>query len=171
MAKNIILKKKIGRSIRGKNKEANRTIAVFTIFIVTALVFSVLNNPIGEIKLFEKMIGLTLGLLFLFFNLIISSLSLLHLRDSWRVGVIDDQKTNLIVSGIYRFSRNPYFLSYFFMLAAYSIIQQNLILFGIAALCVMLVHQMILKEEKHLLSVHGQDYMDYKRKVPRYILI
>lgn len=171
VTKNIILKKKTGKRIRGKNKEANMSIAIFVVFIATALVFSSFNNPIGEIRLFDKKLAEILGLVFLFFNLIISSASLLHLKDSWRVGVIDDQKTDLVISGIYRFTRNPYFLSYFLMFAAYIILLQNMVLLVIAILGVMLVHKMVLKEEKYLLSVHGQDYMDYKKKVPRYILI
>ena len=37
-------------------------------------------------------------------------LALIAMRNSWRVGIKYDQKTDLVISGIYRFSRNPYFL-------------------------------------------------------------
>ena len=94
-----------------------------------------------------------------------------HRGDSWRVGVLEDQKTELVTTGIYRFTRNPYFVSYFLMLAAYTVLLQNFILFGLSILGFLFVHKMIIKEEKYLYSVHGDAYVEYKTKVPRYVII
>ncbi|MCP4370343.1 MAG: isoprenylcysteine carboxylmethyltransferase family protein [Deltaproteobacteria bacterium] len=93
------------------------------------------------------------------------------MKDSWRVGVLEDQKTELVTTGIYRFTRNPYFVSYFLMFAAYTVLLQNLILFGLSILGFLIVHKMIMKEEKYLYSVHGDTYEQYKTKVPRYMII
>ena len=94
---------------------------------------------------------------------------MVNLKDSWRVGVLEDQKTELITSNIYRFTRNPYFVSYFLMFASYTVIQQNLILLGLSLLGFLLIHKMIIKEEKYLYTKHGDTYLQYKKKVPRYI--
>jgi len=99
---------------------------------------------------FTMVVGL--GLLAL--NLIISAVSLMGLKDSWRVGVLEDQKTELVATGIYRFTRNPYFLSYALMFAAYTVILQNLLLVFLSICGFWLVHYMVLKEEKYLLSIH-----------------
>ncbi len=171
VTKNIILRRKIGKQIRGKNIEATISIAFFVLFIGVAVGISVLKQPFGEVQLLTGFLAMISGLVILFLNLIVSGASLMNLKDSWRVGVIDDQKTELITSGIYRFTRNPYFVSYLLMFAAYTVLLQNLILFGLSIVGFLFVHKMIMKEEKYLYSVHGDAYLEYKMKVPRYIII
>ena len=169
--KNIILHRKIGKQIRGKNIEATISIAFFSFFIGVAVVMSFIKQPFGKIQLLNDLLAMTLGLGLLFLNLIVSGASLINLKDSWRVGVLEDQKTQLVTTGIYQFTRNPYFVSYFLMFAAYTVLLQNLILFGLSILGFLFVHKMIMKEEKYLYSVHGDAYVEYKTKVPRYVII
>ncbi len=171
VTKNIILRRKIGKQIRGKNIEATISIAFFVLFIGVAVAISVLKQPFGEVQLLNGFLAMIFGLVILFLNLIVSGASLMNLKDSWRVGVLEDQKTELITSGIYRFTRNPYFVSYLLMFAAYTVLLQNLILFGLSIVGFLFVHKMIMKEEKYLYSVHGDAYLEYKMKVPRYIII
>ena len=170
-SKNIILHKKTGKQIRGKNIETTISIVFFVIFIGVALTIGFFKIPFAEFLILDGYPSLILGLSLLFINLIVSAASLINLKDSWRVGVLENQKTELIVSGIYRFTRNPYFVSYLFMFAAYTIILQDLILLVLSVLGFLFVHSMIVKEEKYLHSVHGDTYQQYKKKVPRYLFI
>lgn len=34
-----------------------------------------------------------------------------------------------------------------------------------------MIHAMILKEEKHLTTLHGEKYREYRKRVPRYIIV
>ena len=169
--KNIILHRRTGKQIRGKNREATNSIVFFVLFIGVAVGISILKQPFGEVQLLNGFLAMALALVLLFFNLIVSGASLMNLKDSWRVGVLEDQKTELVTTGIYRFTRNPYFVSYFLMFAAYTVLLQNLILFGLSILGFLFVHKMIMKEEKYLYSMHGDAYVEYKTKVPRYVII
>ena len=45
-------------------------------------------------------------------------LSVLYMKDSWRAGIPDKDKTELVTTGIYRFSRNPAFLGFDLMSAS-----------------------------------------------------
>jgi protein-S-isoprenylcysteine O-methyltransferase Ste14 len=171
VAKNIILHKKTGKQIRGKNIEATVSIAFFAFFICVTLAISFFKLPFGETLILSNSTAMIAGSGLLLLNLIISTASLINLKESWRVGVIESQKTELVISGIYRFTRNPYFVSYLLMFAAYTIILQNVILLGLSILGFFLVHKMIIKEEKYLDSVHGEAYLQYKKKVPRYLFI
>jgi len=169
--KNIVLEKKLGKPIRGNNREANFSIALIILFITVSLVISILRLPIGEAQVLGDPLSMIIGLVLLLLNLTISAASLLNLKDSWRVGILKDQNTELISSGIYRFTRNPYFLSYMIMFIAYTVILQNIMLIVLTVFAFLLIHKMILKEEEYLYSVHGADYVQYKQKVPRYLLI
>ena len=169
--KNIILHKRTGKQIRGKNIEATASILFFVIFIGAALSISFFKLSFGEVHFFTNSFNIILGLLLLILNLSVSAASLVNLRDSWRVGVLENQKTELIISGIYRFTRNPYFVSYILMFAAYTIILQNLILFGFSIIGILFIYKMIRKEEDYLYSEHGDAYLQYKKNVPRYLFI
>jgi protein-S-isoprenylcysteine O-methyltransferase Ste14 len=96
---------------------------------------------------------------------------LVAMKNSWRVGIRYDQRTDLVTTGIYRFSRNPYFLSYNILVFGYILIFPCIILFVLYVALAIIFHSLILDEEKYLQSVHGDSYLDYKRKVNRYVSI
>lgn len=168
VAKNLLLGKKTKKQIRGKNKEATISIIFFAVFISVALIISIFKFSMGDIQWLQPIYATGLACVLMGFNLIVSSASLIHLKDSWRVGVLEDQKTTLITQGIYGRTRNPYFVSYLLMFSAYTILLQNLVLCGLSIVGFSLIHWMILKEETYLQSVHGASYEKYKKKVPRY---
>ena len=122
--KNIVLSKKTGQQVRGKNKEATVSIVFFAVFIFVTLVFDIFETTTGEIRILSNSAAIISGTVLLLLNLTISLLSLIDLKDSWRAGVLENEKTELVSSGIYKFTRNPYFLSYLIMFAAYTIILQ-----------------------------------------------
>ena len=172
--KNIILSKKLKGSVRGKNKEASIAIILFTVIIIIAII-SVLSEHLNElfipIPFFANDFLIFIGIFLLFLNLVISFLALVQMRDSWRVGIKENDKTDLIISGIFRITRNPYFLSYIFLFLAYMILIANVLIIIFSLLAFISIHKMIIKEEKYLEALHGAKYLDYKNNVPRYLLI
>ena len=110
LMKNTFLSRKIEKKIHGKNIEALISIGFFSIFISIALGLSFFQQPLGTVNLINSFVSKSFGIVLLFLNLIISASSLIDLNDSWRVGVIEEQKTILVTTGIYRFTRNPYFV-------------------------------------------------------------
>jgi protein-S-isoprenylcysteine O-methyltransferase Ste14 len=169
VAKNMVLRRKLGQPIRGSNREANAAIGFFALFITAALVIGFTGGDFLRLPLLSDGVALGVGVALLLINLGVSGLSLLHLKDSWRVGVIETQHTALVSTGNYRFTRNPYFVTYLVMFAAYTVLLQNLALLGLAIIGFFMVHRMILKEEAYLLSVHGDAYRQYRQAVPRYL--
>jgi protein-S-isoprenylcysteine O-methyltransferase Ste14 len=93
------------------------------------------------------------------------------MRDSWRVGIKEDDKTDLIIGGIFKITRNPYFLSYIFLFLAYILLVANILVIISSLLAFISIHKMIMKEEEYLEALHGEKYLDYKNNVPRYFLI
>lgn len=94
--------------------------------------------------------------------------AMMTMRDSWRAGVDKAQKTEMIKTGIYKYSRNPAFvgfdLFYIGLALAFST-GANLIL---ACFSIIMLHFQILEEEKFLPEVFGEDYTNYKKKTGRY---
>lgn len=172
--KNILLKKKIKKKIRGNNKEAIISITLFIVFIIIAIASSIydqVNELLIIIPFLTHTIFKIIGIVFLLINLFLAILSLYEMKDSWRVGVIENDKTDLVTSGIYKYSRNPYFLSYIIMFIAYTLIVNNVALVVVALLSFLSVHLMILKEENILLKLHVDSYKKYKKKTGRYFII
>jgi len=169
--KNILLRRQTGKQIRGNNIEANLAIVFFILFTGSAISIAFFDPTFGKFTLVAEDYALLLGFGLLGLNLIISGASLLDLKDSWRVGVIETQTTKLVTTGIYHFSRNPYFASYLLMFAAYTVILQNGLLLALSIGGFLFIQNMIKKEETYLLSVHGDAYLQYKKQTPRYILV
>jgi protein-S-isoprenylcysteine O-methyltransferase Ste14 len=171
LAKNILLRQRLGMAVRGRNREANLLIVFFGLFITVSFLFSLINVSFGTVGLISRSVATAIAIVLLVVNLLIGAASLIGLKDSWRVGILEDQQTDLIEGGIYRFSRNPYFLSYLIMLAAYTVLLQNIILLILSLLGFVIIHRMVLKEEQHLTEQHGDLYRQYQKKVPRYFII
>ncbi len=174
VVKNIVLTKKLQSSIRGENREASLSIFLFsiTILISVASIFSeYLNELFIPIHIFSNDIIVAIGITLLFLNLLISFLSLKQMQDSWRVGIKEGEKTELIIDGIYKISRNPYFLSYIILFFAYILLVANILIIISSLISIASIHKMILKEEKYIEALHGDKYLDYKKKVPRYIIM
>lgn len=153
------------------NYESAIAFVFFILFIGVAIWISLLHQPSGKIQLLSNTSAIIIGIGLLILNLAIAGASLINIKDSWRVGVIEDQKTELITTGIYQFTRNPYFVSYLIMLIAYTIILQNWILLILSIFGFFVIARMIKKEEKYLYSIHGDVYLQYKTRVPRYLII
>jgi protein-S-isoprenylcysteine O-methyltransferase Ste14 len=169
-AKNITLQRKLERPVRGANPEASLAIGFFVIFIALSLLLAQTGSSWGRFALLSAPAALALGLFLLGLTLLVAAASLQGLGDSWRVGVIEEQQTALVESGIYRYSRNPYFLAYLLMFAAYTVLLQSALLLGLSAIGFILVHAMVLREEKHLAKLHPQAYREYCQRVPRYLI-
>ena len=96
-------------------------------------------------------------------------LSVLCMRDSWRAGIPDKDKTELVTTGIYRFSRNPAFLGFDLMYVGVLLLYGNLLTLGFSAFAIVMLHLQILQEERYLVNTFGAPYQEYFRHVSRYL--
>ena len=77
-------------------------------------------------------------------------------------------RSGLNTNGIYKFSRNPMYVSYFVCFLGMVLPTQSLILFGILLLFQVSSHWIILAEERWCMEKFGNDYRQYKENVRRY---
>ena len=95
-------------------------------------------------------------------------LSVLCMKDSWRAGIPDQDHTELVTSGIYRFSRNPAFLGFDLMYIGILLLYGNLLTLGVSAFAIVMLHLQILQEERYLVNTFGEPYQEYCHHVSRY---
>ncbi|MDP3150648.1 MAG: isoprenylcysteine carboxylmethyltransferase family protein [Ignavibacteria bacterium] len=172
--KSIVLSNKLRISIRGKNKEAIVSIILFSITIsvtIFSLIFEKLHNLFYPISFLSNPLFKNIGISLLVLNILIACLALIDMKESWRIGIKEGEKTELITNGIYGISRNPYFLSYIVLFMAYILLIPNVIVIIFSILSIISIHKMILKEELFLEALHGNKYREYKIKVARYFII
>lgn len=96
-------------------------------------------------------------------------LSLLCMKDSWRAGIPDKDRTELVTTGIYRYSRNPAFLGFDLMYAGVLLLYGNLLTLGFSVFAMVMLHLQILQEERYLVHAFGAPYQAYCRQVFRYL--
>ena len=96
-------------------------------------------------------------------------LSVLCMKDSWRAGIPDKDKTELVTTGIYRFSRNPAFLGFDLMYVGVLLLYGNLLTLSFFIFAIVMLHLQILQEERYLVNTFGEPYQEYCRHVFRYL--
>ena len=78
--------------------------------------------------------------------------------------------TNIITTGIYAWSRNPIYLAFNLFPIGLGIFFDNLwVLLSFLPAAFIIYHIAIKKEEKYLEDKFGEEYLDYKNKVRRWI--
>lgn len=95
--------------------------------------------------------------------------SVLCMKDSWRAGIPDKDRTELVTSGIYRHSRNPAFLGFDFMYVGVFLMYSNVLTLVSSAFAIIMLHMQILQEEKYLIKTYGEVYKEYMKHVFRYL--
>lgn len=110
-----------------------------------------------------------LGLILIALGDVFFITAFLTLKDSWRAGIDESQKTDLITSGIYRYSRNPAFAGFDLTYIGCCLAVCNICMLTAACLAMVMMHLQILEEEKHLEKMFGQAYTAYRSTVRRYL--
>lgn len=112
-----------------------------------------------------KYMGLLLGLC----GLLIFFVAMVTMKNSWRVGIDKDTKTEFVKHGIYKYSRNPAFVGFDLMFIGLFFTYSNWIILLVVIVNIIGLDLLIRKEEEHLDEIFGEKYKEYKKEVKRYI--
>lgn len=95
--------------------------------------------------------------------------SVITMKDSWRAGISEGEKTALVQTGIYSISRNPAFLGFDLMYLGLLFLFFNPLLCAFTLFAMGMLHLQILQEEKFLKQAFGPTYAQYQAHVLRYL--
>ena len=97
-------------------------------------------------------------------------LTQLAMGTSWRIGVDETERTDLVTAGPFAVVRNPIFTAMATTGLGLALMVPNLVaLLGVGLLLVALQLQVRVVEEPYLLSTHGPAYADYAATVGRFV--
>lgn len=123
-----------------------------------------------EITFLHIQVVKILGAMLASVGLVIFVLAFFSFGDSWRIGI--DRKTagQLVTGGIFSVSRNPIYVAFDFLFVAIFLMNGTWFFLIFALLAILAVHSQTLREEKFLTQRYGEDYEQYRRRTPRYLL-
>lgn len=93
----------------------------------------------------------------------------INMGKSWRMGIDPNEKTQLVLSGPFSYVRHPiYGLSQLMMLMTMLILPSPLMLL-VGVLHILFMQWEVRREDRYLVSQHGEVYARYQQNVGRFI--
>jgi protein-S-isoprenylcysteine O-methyltransferase Ste14 len=147
---------------------------IFALVVLLAALHAVqpsLLAHLGRLSLLEVEAITLAGIALLIASLILIRAGQLHLGSSWRIGFDPHAAPPaLIVTGIYRWSRNPIYLGMLLSAFGYFFVLPNALTFGVVTAAVVLMQVRVRLEERWLLAAHGAVYLEYCERTPRWLI-
>lgn len=152
-----------GKAGFAKYIEITMKIATYIVPIVE-IVSIVMNTTIFSVPV--RGVGACIAIM----GLSVFIISVLTMQDSWRAGVSNTDKTELVTRGIYQISRNPAFLGFDLVYIGMIIMFFNWLLLLVSVFAMVMFHlQIVNVEEAFLMETFETEYLNYRKKVCRYI--
>ena len=92
-----------------------------------------------------------------------------QMRNSWRIGIDEKNRTELVTRGIFSLSRNPVFLGMLVSLLGVFLVIPNSITLALLLVNYCLIQIQIRLEESFLIQQHGEAYRRYQNRVRRLV--
>lgn len=141
----------------------------FALLFLYLVFSSALNMPKLGAELFSIEIVSWVGVVLCILALLLFMFSLVSFGKSFRVGIDEEKPGTLVTTGAFAISRNPIYTAFGLVLLGIFLISPNwiLILYLIAGLW--LFNRQVLREEDSLKKIYGEEYLEYCKRVRRYL--
>ena len=141
------------------------------LFIMTLLysVSSRLYNYLMPVWYMENQFFPITGLTIIHVDLVWIIIAQYQMSNSWRIGIDEANKTQLVTNGVFSISRNPIFLGMIATVLGLFLILPNALSFFLTLTSYFIIQIQIRLEEEFLERQHRRSYQDYKSKTRRLI--
>jgi protein-S-isoprenylcysteine O-methyltransferase Ste14 len=102
-------------------------------------------------------------------SLILVCVAQSQMMNSWRIGIDEKNKTELVTRGLFSITRNPIFLGVMLTNLGLLLVLPNAFTLLVVSLSTVSINTQIRLEEAFLEKVHGKSYSNYRQKVRRWI--
>jgi protein-S-isoprenylcysteine O-methyltransferase Ste14 len=126
------------------------------------------NISVGRI--FEPVLAIDcIALVLLITGTIVLLKSTIQLNKDLIFGLSDSEEHRLQTKGLYSISRHPFYIGFIFILFSSCLLYPNYINIAAFGGAWFIHHFIMIKEEKFLESLYGEEYRQYKNRVKRYL--
>lgn len=108
------------------------------------------------------------GMALLHLSLFLVVVAQVQMNRSWRVGFDENQRTELVTGGLFRYSRNPVFVGMLLTMLGLFLVLPNALTLLAAALTWVILQIQVRMEEEYLTKTHGNFYLGYMKKTGRW---
>lgn len=110
------------------------------------------------------------GVVLAVLGMVLTFTAQLSLGDSWRIGVVDTERTALVTTGAFQVVRNPIFAALILVFLGLTLMVPNsLAIAGLVITVTGIELQVRLVEEPYLRRIHDNAYTDYATRVGRFL--
>lgn len=156
--------------IHGFTGKAYRLISMASAVVLVIFVFLdglyAYLTPIPWLEIFWLDV---LGVVLLFASLTWILVAQMQMGNAWRIGIDDENPTDLVTTGIFRLSRNPIFLGVRLNFLGLFLVLPNAVTLAIWLLGDVMLQIQVLLEEEYLRNVHGESFQEYIKQVKRWL--
>ncbi len=175
--KSIIVARRIGKNplVLPKDDSASGLIGLYFKLTLIAMFIYVLafaffpnwHNRFLPIISLDSLTLKYIGLGLLAIALVWTIIAQRQMKNSWRIGIDTETKTELVTTGLFGVSRNPIFFGMVISLFGLFLTTPNALTGLFLILGYILIQIQIRLEEEFLRKEHGQTYINYHQKVRR----
>jgi protein-S-isoprenylcysteine O-methyltransferase Ste14 len=140
------------------------------LLLASIIVYSVSNQlyrHLIPVWYLEKEWAAITGLILIHISLLWTVIAQQQMGRSWRIGIDEKNRTDLVMNGVFSLSRNPVFLGMITTMTGLFLILPNAVSFFTALTGYLIIQVQIRLEEEFLLKQHGTAYEAYRKKVRR----
>ena len=152
----------------GKSPIAPLVLIIGKMSMAGCLAFFLLRPHDTDMLLYDSALTRSSGALLAAAGLLFVIFGFISLGRSVSVG-LPREETELRTGGVFRLTRNPLYLGGFLASAGSCLYSIHMVNICLCLLTIGIHHRIILKEEDFLEQRFGQQWLDYKRSVPRYL--
>jgi len=157
-------------SVHGLAGRIYRLISVTSVVVVVIFTFwDTLYAYLVPIPWLEVSWLRILGLVMLFVSLIWILFAQVNMGSAWRMGIDDENSSELIRRGLFRLSRNPIFLGLRLNLLGLFLVLPNAVTLVIWLLGDVMIQVQVFLEEDYLRQAHSEIYQQYTKQVRRWL--
>lgn len=142
--------------------------AVLVVFLIARAISPEADMALGRVPLLARPGVAWLGLVTMTLGGGLIIAAQMGMGSSWRIG-LDRERTGLVTTGLFAFSRNPTFLGMMAAVLGAFLVAPNAVTAIVLAIAWVAFSVQIRMEEEHLHRMHGPAYEAYRAVAPRWI--
>lgn len=146
--------------------------ALFAVVVAVVVVYAIIPSAyqyVMPIQSLERTSLRLTGFILLLVSLVWTVLAQAQMGNSWRIGIDTEHRTELVQTGVFSLSRNPIFVGMIVTLLGLFLVIPNVGTLFTLLVGIILIGIQVRLEEEYLTRSHGDNYIEYRRNVRRWI--